>query len=64
MPVVICRRVEGFPDIPYPLEPYSLTCPQVKKTFEAETNKAEKLLKLNKIKLEIEDENLLVFDEF
>ena len=56
----VIRRVEGFPDIPYPPQPYSLTCPQVrKKTFEA-----EKLLKLNKINLEIEDENLLVFDEF
>jgi hypothetical protein len=54
MHVVICRRVEGFPDIPYPPQPYSLTCPQVrKKTFEAE-----------QIKLEIDDENLLVFEEF
>jgi hypothetical protein len=54
MHVVICRRVEGFPDIPYPPQPYLLTCPQVrKKTFEAE-----------QIKLEIDDENLLVFEEF
>jgi hypothetical protein len=61
----VIRRVEGFPDIPYPPQPYSLTCPQVRKTFEAETNiEAEKLLKLNKINLEIEDENLLGFEEF
>jgi hypothetical protein len=46
----VIRRVEGFPDIPYPPQPYSLTCPQVRKIFEAETNiEAEKLLKLNKI---------------
>jgi hypothetical protein len=53
MHVVICRRVEWFPDIPYPPQPYSLTCPQIKKTFEAE-----------QIKPEIDDENLLVFEEF
>ena len=52
--------VEGLKGIPYPPQPYLLTCPQVrKKTFEA-----EKLLKLNKINLEIEDENLLGFEEF
>jgi hypothetical protein len=38
---VIYRRVEGFPDIPYPPQPYSLTCPQVRKTVEAETNKTK-----------------------
>jgi hypothetical protein len=43
--------VEGLKGIPDPPQPYLLTCPQVrKKTFEAE-----------QIKLEIDDENLLVF---
>jgi hypothetical protein len=48
MHAVICRRLERY--IPYPPQPYLLTCPQVrkKKTFEAE-----------QIKLEIDDEKII-----